>query len=75
MAVIFGHCTPIHKKWQIIPYPGGNVPFPATVLVKESSPAVCVCALTLYQDTCSLAVPVYLTVVVLNVMLVPNRLG
>ncbi|KEZ44907.1 hypothetical protein SAPIO_CDS2254 [Scedosporium apiospermum] len=32
IAVVFGHCTPILKKWQIIPYPGGNVLFPAAVL-------------------------------------------
>ena len=24
IAVIYGHCTPVHKNWQVVPYPGGE---------------------------------------------------
>ncbi|KAL1966340.1 hypothetical protein VTN77DRAFT_4693 [Rasamsonia byssochlamydoides] len=24
IAVIYGHCTPVHKNWQVYPYPGDN---------------------------------------------------
>ena len=26
IAVIFGHCTPVRKNWQVVPYPGGECP-------------------------------------------------
>lgn len=26
MAAIWGHCTPVHKNWQIYPNPGGEFP-------------------------------------------------
>lgn len=22
IAVVWGHCTPVHKNWQVVPYPG-----------------------------------------------------
>lgn len=25
IAVIWGHCTPVHKNWQVVPYPGGEL--------------------------------------------------
>ncbi len=24
MGAIWGHCTPVHKNWQVVPYPGGR---------------------------------------------------
>ena len=24
IAVIWGHCHPVHKNWQVVPYPGGK---------------------------------------------------
>lgn len=24
IAVIYGHCTPVRKNWQVYPYPGGK---------------------------------------------------
>lgn len=40
IVVIWGHCTPVQRNWQVVPYPG---------------------------DECTLAVPNYLSLVVLNV--------
>ncbi|KAJ6442704.1 srpk [Purpureocillium lavendulum] len=25
MGAIWGHCTPVHKNWQVVPYPGGEL--------------------------------------------------
>ncbi|KAH0422186.1 hypothetical protein CcaCcLH18_12967 [Colletotrichum camelliae] len=40
IIVVWGHCTPVQRNWQVVPYPG---------------------------DECTLAVPNYLSLVVLNV--------
>lgn len=24
VAVIWGHCSPVHKNWQVVPFPGGK---------------------------------------------------
>ncbi|TDZ14007.1 hypothetical protein C8035_v003075 [Colletotrichum spinosum] len=40
ISVVWGHCTPVQRNWQVVPYPG---------------------------DECTLAVPNYLALVVLNV--------
>lgn len=26
MGAIWGHCVPVHKNWQVVPYPGGKPP-------------------------------------------------
>lgn len=26
LGAIWGHCTPVHKNWQVVPYPGGKRP-------------------------------------------------
>lgn len=59
IVVIWSHCTPVQRNWQVVPYPGGT----STWCLTSSH----VRHLTLHSDECTLAVANYLSLVVLNI--------
>ncbi|KAG8418350.1 hypothetical protein J3458_005771 [Metarhizium acridum] len=63
IAVIWSHCTPIQRKWQIHPYPGGtSTPWQLDVLAHPINNKRVV-------DACALGTPMHYALLVTNVRL------